>query len=317
MDVRLFLAAVAVSLNWRMPVNAALTRVALDQAESLVASRMGVDRADRLWAWNAIEGSVTLVTPAGNRRTVEIDDDIRALDVDADRGIAILGNDGVSVRTVSLDGKMISQFKLGATATNILWLERNQVAVTPERTTALVEVWNTATKVRVRTLGVVPEIKVPDRGAVLNRATLIRFDGARRELAVLDAFYGGLTVFDANGRAVRSAQVTHPRLDANIAWLKGVDQNAKANGQISTPTFYNYPRISMSSDGAVWLGEESATAQSITLVRVLPSGKVERKSLLVPECTSVRYEVWQDRLVFFREPKSPRKQCTTTKEISR
>jgi hypothetical protein len=297
------------------PAEAAISRVALDHVRSLAVSRVGIDATGRLWAWNAVDATVTLIEPSGSQRTVDVDTDVKALDVDSNRGIAILDGDGTSVKVSGLDGRMTSQIKLPATANNIAWLEGDQVAVTPERAPSLVEVWSTSTKQRVRTFGDVPEIKVPARGAALNRATLLRFDASRRELAVLDAFYGDLTVFDARGRTVRSAKITHPRLAANLVWLHGVDENARAQGESSMPTFYHYPRMSMSGDGTVWLGEEGPSAESITLVRIFPQGKVQRQSLSVPQCVSVRYELWQDQLVFYREPKSPRKQCTATKEV--
>jgi hypothetical protein len=316
MNARLAFAVVGL-LCWEVRSDAALTRATADHVRSLVISRTGVDAAGRLWAWNAVSSEVTLISPSGARRTVDVDLETKAVDVDGDRGVAILGTDGTSVTIAGLDGKITSQFKLPAVANNIAWLSGNQVGVTPERTGALVEVWNTGTKVRTGTFGEAAEVKVPSRGAVLSRAMLLRFDGARQELAVLDAFYGNVTVFDAAGRTLRSAQVTHPRLGANLVWLKNVDEDARAHGESSTPTMYNYARMSMSGDGTIWLGEDGPTADSITLVRISPQGKVKRQSVAVPECASVRYEVWQDQLVFYREPKSPRKQCTLLKEVPR
>jgi hypothetical protein len=317
MQARLVAVATAACLGLATPVHAKPTRAALDHVRSLAASRAGVDKSDQFWAWNAVEANVSLISPRGELRTLEIDTDVKALDVDTTRGLVVLGADSTSVRVIGWDGKVTSRFKLSATANGISWLDGDRIAVTPERTSSLVEIWSASTQSRIRTVGEVPPITVPARGAVLNRATLVQFNDQRQELAVFDAFYGNLTVFDSNGRALRTAQITHPRLGANMAWLKDLDQNAKAQGESSTPTFYNYARISMSRDGVIWLGEDGPTAESITLAKILPNGKVERKTVSVPECASVRYEIWQDQLVFFREPKSPRKQCTAVKEVPR
>ncbi len=317
MQAKLVAVAIAAYLCLAAPLHAKPTRAALDHVRSLVASRVGVDKSDQFWAWNAVETNVTLIAPRGELRTIDIDTDVKALDVDATRGLVVLGADATSVRVIGFDGKVTSRFKVSAASNGISWLDGDRIAITPERTSSLVEIWSASTRSRIRTVGEVPPINVPARGAVLNRATLVQFNDERQELAVFDAFYGNLTVFDANGRALRTAQITHPRLGANIVWLKDLDQNAKAQGESSTPTFYNYARMSMSRDGVIWLGEDGPTAESITLAKMLPTGKVERKSLSVPECASVRYEVWQDQLIFFREPNSPRKQCTAIKEVPR
>jgi hypothetical protein len=315
MHLKRIVALLGLGLVCIAPVEAAISRAALDHVRGLAVSRVGIDATGRLWAWDAVDGMVAILSAGGSRRFIDVDSDVKALDVDSNRGIALLGNDGTSVKISGLDGRITSQFTLPVTANNIVWLEGDQVGVTPERAPSLVDVWSTSTKKRVRSFGDVPEIKVPARGAALNRATLVRFEAARRELAVFDAFYGDLAVFDPEGRVVRSAKITHPRLAANLLWLKSEDANARTQGESSMPTFYQYPRMSMSRDGTVWLGEEGSSAESVTLVRVSPQGKVRRQSVSVPQCASVRYEVWQDQLVFYREPKSPRKPCIATKEV--
>lgn len=268
-----------------------------------------------LWAWNGAEGTVTVLTPAGARRTYDVDFNIQAIDVESDRGIALLRKDGTSVSVLPFQGNA-SEIKLTSVANGIAWLDRDQIAVTPERAASLVEVWSTEKKSLVRTIGAVPALKVPAKGASLNRATLMDFNAARKELTVFDAFYGNGTVFDLSGRPLRTAQITHPRLGANMSWLSQVDANAKAQGESATPTMYNYARMSVSADGTIWLGEDGPTPETITIAKVSPAGKVERKATAVPDCASVRYEVWQNELVFFREPRSPQKQCTSVKDAN-
>jgi hypothetical protein len=278
---------------------------------------MGVDKDGNLWAWNGDEANVTVISPGGKRQTYDVDTDIKELDVDAERGMAILQSDGTSVAIVPFASENITKFRLSATANAIAWLDGDQVAVAPERTGSLVEIWSASTRNRIRTVGEVPPITIPARGAVLTRASLIHYDRKRDELTVLDAFYGTLSVFDAEGKIVRKGVITHPRLGPNIVWLQELDANAKAQGDSSAPTMYNYARMSVSQDGSIWLGEDGPTPDSITVAKLLPNGKVERKPISVPECASVRYVLWQDQLIFFRVPRSPRKQCTTTKEVSR
>ena len=307
---------VATYLLLTLPASAKPNRIALDHARSLAASRMGVDKADYLWAWNAIEGEVTLISPAGDRRSLDIGFDVIAIDVDAQRGVVTLGSGGSSV-TVSAPDGTITRFKLPSGANGISWLDGDKIAVTPETAGSLAEIWSISRKIRLQQVGPTSPVEVPERGAVLNRAILLHYSDQRHELTLFDAFYGKISVFDTSGKPLRTAQITHQRLEANLAWLRDLDASSKAQGTSSTPTMYNYARMSVSSDGVIWLGEDGTTPESITVAKVLPSGVIQRKSVTVPECTSVRYELWQNQLVFFREPRSPRKQCTAIKEVPR
>lgn len=309
--------AIAASLLYSSLVAAKPSRATLDHIRRLAITRIGVDSTGSLWAWDGAVGTVTLLTPGGARRTYDVDFNIQAIDVESDRGIAILRKDGTTVSILPLHSTAISDIKLTNAANGIVWLDRDRIAVAPERAASLVEVWSTEKKSLLQTIGAVPVLKVPSKGASLNRATLVDFNAARNEITVFDAFYGNATVFDRNGQTIRTAQITHPRLGANMAWLTQVDANAKAQGESATPTMYNYARMSVSADGTIWLGEDGPTPETITIAKVTPNGKVERKPVAVPDCASVRYEIWQNELVVFREPRSPRKQCTSVKEVPR
>jgi hypothetical protein len=298
--------------------HAAPSRAALDLVRSITyPSRVGVDRGDALWVWDARDQSVSRITAAGAQLTVDVGSDISALDADSERGVVALNAAMDAVQVIGWNGAVTSKFTLPYTAGAVAWLSGDTIAVAPRTAPWRVEVWDTAQKKRVRGFGPVPEIRTPTAGAVPVRSTLLRYDAARRQLFAFDAFEGELVVFDEAGKAVRNARIAHPNLESNRQFLRTMDVQAMKNGQSSMPSFTNYARLSVGPDGTVWLGEESDDDRSMTIARIAPDGRVQRSVFKVPECNSVRFELWQGQLVFFRDPKSPLKQCVTVKEAPR
>ncbi len=278
------------------------------------ATNVGVDRSGNFWFWDSTDLSVTAITPQGEHRTVDLSPDVQAIDVDRERGIVTLGHDSKSVRVTSFDGAVTSSFELSFLAASLCWMDGDRVAIAPSASPWLVEVWSTSSKSAMAMMGAVPEIKAPSAGAVLTRATLLRYDEKRAQLVTLDAFNGDLLVFDRSGEVVRRARITHPKLGANLLWLAELNARAKRTGEKQTPSLWNYPRMSLSQDSTVWLGERGDRTEAVTIARILPDGTVLRSAVDVRPCPSVRFEIWGDQLVFFRNSKATQR-CVMTKEV--
>jgi hypothetical protein len=294
------------------------SRAALDLIRAIThPSRLGVDRSGALWFWDARDQSVSLISPIGSQITLGIGDDVSAVDADSERGVVVLNAAMNAVRVIAWNGAVTTAFALPSTSGAVAWMSGDTVAVAPQTAPWRAEVWSTSRKQKVRGVGPVAAIKTPTVGAVPLRTTLLRYDAARRQLLALDAFEGELVVFDAAGSEVRKAKIAHPRLEANRQFLRMLDAQAMKAGQPSMPSFANYARLALGPDGTVWLGEESGDDRSMTIARIAPDGRVQRSVFRVPECNSVRFELWQGQLVFFRDPKSTLPQCVTVKEAPR
>ena len=291
------------------------TRAALDHVLGVNATNVGVDRAGNFWVWDSRDLSVTSITPQGKPTTVDLYPDVKAIDVDGQRGVLTLARDGRNVRVTSFSGTVSSTIELPFQAASLCWMNGDQVAIAPAMNRWRVEVWSMFHKRQVRAMGPVPEIKTPAAGAVLTRATLLRYDGERDQLVTFDAFHGELVVFDRGGNTVRRAEIVPPGLAANLAWLKELDQNAKRHRESKTPAVWSYARMSLSPDGTVWLGEKTDDASSIvTIAKILPDGTVRRSPVSVPGCAGSRFELWGNQLVFFKNSRSTR-QCVAVKEV--
>ncbi len=310
--------AVACAAALAVSVSAAPSRAAVDLLSRIeFPSAIGVDRSGSLWVWNARDQSVSRITPAGKQVTANLGSEAVAIDADTSRGIVALTPTRDRIRVIDWSGEVVTDFPLPHAASSLVWMEGDDIAIAPQTAPWRAEIWSTARKQRVSQLGAVPEIKRPRAGAVPVRPTVLRYDAAGKQLLTFDAFEGDLVVFAADGAVVRTAKVLHPQLDANRQFLRTLDARAIQAGQSSMPNFMNYARFSLAGDGTVWLGEESGDDASMKIVKIHRDGTVHRTVFRVPECNSVRFELWQGLLVFFRDPKSPLKQCVVAKEIPR
>lgn len=294
---------------------AGLSAAATDHVRMMNATRAGVDRSGSFWYWDSLESTVTRLTVRGDRATARVHREIRELDADRERGIVTLDVYGTTVRVTDWSGAVTNVLALPFEAANVCWMDRAEVAIAPETIASRVVVWSISAKKQVRAMGPVPEIRKPAAGAVLTRATLLAYDDARSELVTLDAFTGELAVFGRDGELVRRGSITHPLLEANNLWLRELDRKSRQTGESQSPNFWNYPRMSLTADGSIWLGEKSGDpAGSVIVAKILPSATVSRTAVVVPECASIRFELWQNQLIFFRSSRSTR--CVAIKEVA-
>jgi hypothetical protein len=290
------------------------TRAALDLIRGMNATNAGVDRHGHFWYWDSVDRSVTTVSPEGTRATIDLDADVYGIDADSRRGVLTLDHDGRSIRVTAFTGAVTAAFELPFRASNVCWMDGDQIAVAPALSGWIAEVWSSSKKSMVRSMGSVPEIEVPSAGAVMMRTTLLRYDAHRDQLVTLDAFRGELAVFDRAGKIVRHGQITHPTFGTTLLWLRDLDEHAKRTGQSQTPSLWSYTRMALSPDGTVWLGEKSDKPGAMTIAKILPDGTVTRETVSVSACPGNRFELWGNQIVFFRSSRATQR-CVATKEI--
>lgn len=290
------------------------SQAALDHIRGMNATSAGVDRHGHFWFWDAVDRSVTTVSPKGTRATIDLDADVYGIDADSRRGVLTLDPDGRSIRITAFTGAVTAAWELPFRASNVCWMDGDQIAVAPALSGWIAEVWSSSKKSKVRSMGPVPEIEVPRAGAVMMRTTLLRYDAGRDQLVTLDAFHGGLVVFDRAGRIVRRGQITHPAFGATLLWLRDVDEQAKRSGQVQTPSVWKYTRMALASDGTVWLGERDDETGVVTIARFREDGTVKREPVIFPACPASRFEFWGSQMVFFRSNRSAQR-CVATKEM--
>jgi hypothetical protein len=295
-----------VTLFVSLAAAAARPQIALDKLIGpFVAVRSGVDGSGNLWAWNSEEKQVILVSPAGVRRLVDLPGDENAVDADASRGVVALRDYGHGIRVFDWQGKVIGDFGLANPASNVSWLEGDEIAVAPLFTSDLIEVWNVRSRQKVKSWVPVPAVLRPARGAVFARTTLLRYDGKRDELATIDAVTGDVRVVSSSGRVVRTAQL--PAATELRGWLEELDKSARAKGEVQTPSMWHYTTMTIADDGSIWVAD-SYDDKTIRALRVLRGGKVESLTF-DSTCPTRRFEAWQGQFIFYQHPKSPRPAC--------
>lgn len=283
---------------------------------AMKATKSGVDAANNLWMWNAVDRSVTRFAPDGTRTVREGLPGAVSVDADAARGIAILLPDGESIQFAGWDGSIGSPIHLPHAVADIAWWTGNQVVLTPRFGAFRVEVWDAKSGQFSRSLMPSDPMPEPTNGAKAARATFLRYDAAHHELVAFDAFYGDLTIYSDAGAVVRTAAVTHPdrpRLDVWIA-----QQAAEASpGRPFTPLVFAFAKLTVDAAGTIWLAEKGDEQRgTIAAVRIARNGKPQRVTIESPGCASVRFEAWLGDFIFYRDPKSPLPACVGVRRES-
>ncbi len=304
----LYLTVAGYLLGGALPLSADVSRGAEEQLATIQATKAGVDSAGNFWAWNSIRRAITRITPNGDRYESDILPDAIAVDVDPQRGVALLANVGRLVIITDWTGKQKRVIHLLNQATDIAWLSGSRVAVTPQMAGHRVEIWDVTTGEYLGSFGPCPQIVAPRPGAVAARAPLIRYDAAHQEIITFDTFYGDMVGFTEAGAITRQGHVLYSNAAAMALWMKQVDTEARRKGESRAPVVQNYPTMTVAGDRTVWLGEDS-DSRSVTSVKILPDGAVERAKMDVLQCPSIRFAIWSDAFVFFHDPASPQAKC--------
>jgi hypothetical protein len=281
---------------------------ALEKVGALPATRMGVDRAGNLWAWDKHADSVAVVTPDGRLLAPWKAPGAQAVDFDAEWGLAGLYKLGHELRW-SRRGMPDAVLPLPAQALDLCWIGPATVAITPLASDRRVEVWNLREAVRARSFGPEPTIgKGP--GAVPLRAVLLRFDPARQRLYTLDSATGHLQVFDPAGKLLWGAAFANPHRGEIEAWLRDVDARERRAGTSQRPIFLDlYPGLD--GQGRFWTVQAvSGAAKTAELAGAVENGR-SRRSLPHIACPSRTFVFWGNHLVFYTDTANPREVCNS------
>jgi hypothetical protein len=207
--------------------------------------------------------------------------------------------------------------RLSHAVSDVAWLAGDELAVSPRFGGRRAEVFSVRSGDLLRSVGPLPELARPAAGAVAARATLLRFDPARKQLIAFDAFYGELAVYSERGDVVRKATVIHPDRARLDSWIAEQDATAKTSRQSFMPVVFTYAKLTIGADGTIWLGEKADDKRgTVDVVRVSPDGKVQKSSVASPDCPSIRFEAWRGHFIFYRDPKSPLPACAGVRRQS-
>jgi hypothetical protein len=290
----------------REPREAALRKV-----KEFHASRMGVDHAQNLWAWDALQGAVHALSPQGELTTERIG---AAMTVDADRewGVVGLYFDGHELRVSTFGGGSGRALKLESHAAGVCWIDSDLVAVAPSTALHRVEVWSLAKQALVATLGDDNEESLRGRSKVV----FLDYDAKQKLLYALEAYTGELQVYSAEWKLVRATRVLHPKMASYEAFVR--DHIAKVGNSAGSDLLAvnTWDGFTTDAKGDVWMVQEYEYPGTVTtVVKVSP-----RTTQITPvpnvECGSKRLVVWGSWLVSYRDPRNPRQGCVSVGRLS-
>jgi hypothetical protein len=294
------------------------TKDALALSEEIRARWMGVDHVGNLWAWEPLEGSVRFFSPAAERLgTVVVPLGAAAVDGDVEWGAVALtapslpgGADGklAWVRPGAAPGKH-EELALPEPASWVCWIDRDTIALSPQRAGHRVEVWSLATRKLLKSFGAEPPIALAT-GATRVREVLLRYDGSRRLLFTLESFTGSLEVFSLDGKLAWSAKLEDPYRQVEEKTLADLDERARSRamklGQSLSALW-----LAEGPDGSAWVSQQIDMLHgAVTLMKVSAAGTA-REQVADLRCPSRTFTIWGGQLVFFRDIPSPREVCNS------
>jgi hypothetical protein len=295
------------------------SKAALTLAEEIRARWMGVDHAGNLWAWEPLEGSVRLFSPAAERLgTLVVPLGAAAVDGDAEWGAVALttpatgpGGEGGKLAWVrpGADPGSHEELALPEPASWVCWIDRDTVALSPQRAGHRVELWSLGAHKLVRSFGAEQPITLA-KGATRVREVLLRYDGARRLLYTLESFTGSLEVFSLDGKLAWSAKLDDPYRRLEERTMADLDDRAKARAMaIGQPLSDLW--LAEGPDGSAWVSQQvDLLHSSVTLVKA-SAGRTANEQVSDLRCPSRTFTIWGGKLVFFRDIPSPREVCNS------
>ena len=285
-----------------------LPQAALATVTKLTASKMGVDREGNLWAWNAANGDLKVISPQGEevgRYRLP-----GAFSVDADREWGAVALVDVQ-RTIAWLRQGVAEVRLplSGPAADICWLGPSTVAVTPQLAAQRIELWDLTKGEVIGTVGSGTPLE-PAIGATRLPSVLLRYDFEREILYSLESFTGDLRAFRRNGEVAWRAEAENPDRETWETWLRDLDQRAKAERDRQTPTIFSL-RLALGPGGEVWTAQKRLLGdEPVTMVKLDAKGN-QSMVLKDASCRSRDFVIWRDQIIFFRDPRAPQGGCVS------
>src|SRR5260221_12389546 len=179
------------------------------QLLNLRATKLSVDHAGNLWAWNKMTNVVTRFTTAGT--VVESAELPKSDNVDADTnfGIATLSHFGRSLDVFDWTGHVRFHVPVAESACDLAWIDADHIAISSSYADHRLEIWRLSSREMTRSIGACNGVsRMP--GVNPAHATLIKYDQERKEILTLDAFSAEFQVFSREGTLLRRASVENP-----------------------------------------------------------------------------------------------------------
>jgi hypothetical protein len=292
---------------------------ALALAELVRGRWLGVDHAGNLWAWEAVEGSVRFFSPTAARLgTVLVPLDTTAVDGDAQWGAAALTGEGAKLTWVrpgeaAATGGERPEIQLPSVAGAVCWIDADTVALSPQRATHRIEVWNLRQRKMVKSFGEESAIALPS-GATRVREVQLRYDHARRQLFTLETYSGDLEVFSLDGRLAWRAKIENAYRKVEESTMADLDSRAKSRdmplGRALTDMW-----LASAADGSAWVSQKlDVLKQSVIMVRATAAGTAV-KEVTKLRCPSLDFTIWGGQLLFFRDISTPREVCNSVAQL--
>lgn len=277
---------------------------ALDIVRNLRAFRMGVDHEGSLWSWNQRTARVDLYSPDGELAATARVEEVIRLDADGLWGIATLTKDGYEIRLRHWLGDATTMIPLAERASSITWLGHEEVAVGMAAAAHRIEIWNTSTRARVRTMGRETPV-VPKPGLSRVRSYEMRYDTKSGLLYSLESFTGELQVFTLNGVMVRREMVPVGEGRAGIeAWLQQLDKEGREKGEVKSPSITWY-WLALDGSGTAWVVQSCDRKQGRARFFEMPPRGVSQIVVVNEPCNSSALAIWGDRMILYQEPGVP------------
>ncbi len=284
---------------------------ALALVPELRATKMGVDRAGNLWAWDIRSGGVRVVSPAGEVVASLAAPGATAVDVDAAWGVA--GVHDRSLEWIPGNGRATISVPLADTASDVCWIGPETVAVTPQTSAHRVEIWDLGRRSMVAAFGSETPLR-PGPGATRLRSILLRFDFERQLLHSLDSFTGDHQVFTRDGQLSWRADVENPDREPTENWLRQIDAAARARRDVQTPVILSL-LPALGPDGDAWVVQRHDRASGTVLLARLSRRGVRVAELSGEGCATSRLIIWGEQLILHTDPAAPREVCSSIQRL--
>lgn len=249
------------------------------------------------------------------------------LAVSPDGAKAFLIDGGRAVEVHPSDGEPL-ELELGQSMGDVVWLDEQHLAVSPENDDHVVEVWNIDSGELVQSIGKAQRISEAP-GFQLLRATDLGWDPERRRLHTLDATHGAYRTYDLPepGDGPSFPAPVEERFDTRIDdqnWqhfeerIAKLDQQLVQQGQHQGSTVWRFS-LGLDRQGNAWTVERcEATPDEATgssgvahLLAVEPDGNEHRLTVATPCCASTAVP-WGDSLAFAQPATPNRSGCFGT-----
>jgi hypothetical protein len=309
-----FLAAAAVAATSSAASGPSPT--ALERAEKLAATRMGVDRTGNLWVWNRRSRTLRVLSPAGElTHTVTVDLELPGeVSFDPEWGIAALEMDRELV-VFNPSGAERTRRRLEHRAAHLAWIGPGRIAVAPKTAAHRVEIWDLGSGEPPRQWGREEPVP-PGPGFHRVRAVLLAWDYARRRLWTLETFTGHLVVFSERGEVLDERTLPSERRTDLEDFFTTTDAEKKAAGEREETTLNSWPSLTLDAEGTAWLIEGLEPERGVArALRIAPGRDVEKREVETGPCASASAVIWGNHLVFYRHPAYPGRRCNETRRL--